>query len=44
MLTVELSATEHKLKRLSSLTIDDILCGGVDVSTEYYPISFRVIG
>ena len=31
-------------KDMRSLTIDDILSGGGDVSTEYYPGSFRAIG
>ena len=31
-------------KYLRSLIIDDILSGGGNVSTEYYPGSFRAIG
>ena len=31
-------------KYMRSLIIDDILSGGVNVSTEYYPGSFRAIG
>ena len=31
-------------KDMRSLIIDDILSGGGNVSTEYYPGSFRVIG
>ena len=31
-------------KDMRSLIIDDILSGGGDVSTEYYPGSFRGIG
>ena len=31
-------------KDMRTLIIDDVLSGGVNVSTEYYPGSFRAIG
>ena len=43
--TEELSTVGNQLKKyMRSLIIDDILSEGVNVSTKYYPGSFRAIG
>lgn len=44
MLTEELSTVGNQLENTRSLIIDDSLSGGGDVSTEFYPGSFRAIG